>query len=323
MGIHFENVPSGSAPDTPLTFSIAPGTICAVVGLDDSPAREVLELAAGRATPGGGVVRAPTVAAPGATWESTDPVAIRAAIEGALGRSPEALVVGPAFWLVDAAIREVALVGMHELARAGMTVLFAGIDLEAVRAHADEAVVFSERGLELHAEPNEALARFAQLRAEAMQRLLSVGEPQSGARHGDGRAELTELVILDAQGNTVAAASSGDAVTVRVAFRYSAGVENPVIGLLLRNRIGISTYGTNTELEGLSLGPVAASETRTVAFSFGCDLCPGLYTLTAASHDPDGTAHDWWDEAILLTVTGDRYVEGVANLRAKAVRIGD
>ena len=51
-------------------------------------------------------------------------------------------------------------------------------------------------------------------------------------------------------------------------------------------------------------------------FRFRCDLCPGEYTLTAASHDPDGTAHDWIENALAFVVTDPRYTAGVANLRA-------
>ena len=54
-----------------------------------------------------------------------------------------------------------------------------------------------------------------------------------------------------------------------------------------------------------------------MVFSFLCDLCPRAYTLTLASHDPDGTVHDWLDDAIAVTVTDERSTAGVANLRAK------
>jgi hypothetical protein len=36
-----------------------------------------------------------------------------------------------------------------------------------------------------------------------------------------------------------------------------------------------------------------------------------------ASHDPDGTAHDWLDDAVAVTVADERYTAGVANLRAR------
>jgi len=65
------------------------------------------------------------------------------------------------------------------------------------------------------------------------------------------------------------------------------------------------------------MGTCAVGDRLQADFQFRCDLCPGEYTLTAASHDPDGTAHDWIDDAVSLVVADSRYTAGVANLRAK------
>jgi lipopolysaccharide transport system ATP-binding protein len=51
-------------------------------------------------------------------------------------------------------------------------------------------------------------------------------------------------------------------------------------------------------------------------FAFRCELCAGEYTLTVASHDPDGVWHDWLEDAIAFAVADSRYTAGVANLRA-------
>ena len=53
-----------------------------------------------------------------------------------------------------------------------------------------------------------------------------------------------------------------------------------------------------------------------VSFSFRCELCPQEYTLTVASHDPDGVWHDWLEDAVAFSVSDHRYTAGVANLRA-------
>jgi lipopolysaccharide transport system ATP-binding protein len=90
-----------------------------------------------------------------------------------------------------------------------------------------------------------------------------------------------------------------------------------VLGMLIRTRIGFEVYGTNTELEGVKIGPRKAGDTIVAEFSFLCDLCPNAYTITLASHDPDGTAHDWLDDALAVTVTDKRSTVGVANLRAR------
>ena len=110
---------------------------------------------------------------------------------------------------------------------------------------------------------------------------------------------------------------SGEEVTVSAKVHFLQTVENPVAGILIRNRIGLSVYGTNTELEEAAIGPRRAGETAEVQFRFRCDLCPQDYTLTVASHDPDGTPHDWLEEALLFSVVDARYTAGVANLRAK------
>ena len=110
---------------------------------------------------------------------------------------------------------------------------------------------------------------------------------------------------------------SGEKITVRVKLRFREPVENAVAGILIRTRIGVSVYGTNTELEQTPIGPRRRDELVEVDFEFPCNLCPQEYTLTAASHDPDGTAHEWLEEALRFTVVDDRPTAGVANLNAE------
>jgi hypothetical protein len=66
----------------------------------------------------------------------------------------------------------------------------------------------------------------------------------------------------------------------------------------------------------VKLGPCAAEEALEITFAFRCGLCPQEYTLTVASHDPDGVWHDWLEDAVAFTVSDSRYTAGVANLRA-------
>ncbi|RPI12224.1 MAG: hypothetical protein EHM65_06255, partial [Acidobacteriales bacterium] len=135
-------------------------------------------------------------------------------------------------------------------------------------------------------------------------------------RRGDGRAGLLSIETLDERGHPTMVWRSGELVSVRVTVRYREAMENPVVGIMLRTRIGFEVYGTNTELEAVNLGPCAAGDIRRVLFSFRCDLCPREYTLTAASHDPDGALHEWLEDALAFTVVDSRFTAGVANLRA-------
>jgi lipopolysaccharide transport system ATP-binding protein len=140
---------------------------------------------------------------------------------------------------------------------------------------------------------------------------------QPSSRHGDQRGSIAQVEVLDSQGRSVSTIQSGAETTVRVVVRYDDAITEPVVGILIRSQVGVNVYGTNTELERLSFGPVAAGDKIELRYRFLAALCPGEYTLTVASHDPDGTAHEWLEDAIRFTVGDSRYTAGVANLRAK------
>ena len=110
---------------------------------------------------------------------------------------------------------------------------------------------------------------------------------------------------------------SGELATVRVHLRFHQDVADPVVGMMIRTRIGSEVYGTNTELERYPLGAMEPGQTVRITYRFLCALCPQEYTITAASHDPNGVWHDWMEDALAFSVADNRYTAGVANLRAK------
>jgi lipopolysaccharide transport system ATP-binding protein len=202
---------------------------------------------------------------------------------------------------------------MEAKRRAGATVLVRSAEPTMLRSVADEIWWFEDGTVRLKGDPDEVLRAYQR---HALKELSGLPEIPCALRRGDGRARLIAVDMLDAEGEPVSAVQSGRTARIRVRVRFDSQVEDPVIGIMIRTRIGIEVYGTNTELEKLKLGPCAAGEIRTLTFEFCCDLCPQFYTITAASHDPDGVWHDWMEDAIGFTVTDSRYTAGVANLRA-------
>jgi lipopolysaccharide transport system ATP-binding protein len=168
-------------------------------------------------------------------------------------------------------------------------------------------------------DPAETLVKYRRHIAERVRAWGETIPPRltPSFRRGDGRAEVISIETVGADGKPTIVWKSGEMVAVRATLRFHQAVEDPVVGLLVRTQIGFEVYGTNTELERVKIGARKDGETVTVVFSFLCDLCPQAYTLTLASHDPDGTAHDWLDDAVAITVTDERVTAGVANLRAK------
>jgi len=87
-------------------------------------------------------------------------------------------------------------------------------------------------------------------------------------------------------------------------------------GILIRNRIGMEIYGTNTRIEQVNLGNYDAGEELVVEFQFECWLTPQHYTITVATQYADGSSHDWLDDVISFEVLARRQAAGVADLRA-------
>ena len=125
--------------------------------------------------------------------------------------------------------------------------------------------------------------------------------------------------LLGRDGKPARVIESGEPVIVRVTSHFRGEQPDPMVGILIRTRIGMDVFGTNTKLEKLALGHCRAGDTLEVDFHFACWLSPQEYTLTVATQHPDGSSHDWLDEVLAFTVVAPRTTAGVANLHARAV----
>jgi lipopolysaccharide transport system ATP-binding protein len=205
------------------------------------------------------------------------------------------------------------------LLRTGATVLLASHDQDLLRRTSDEVWWVKDERVAMKGGSREVLEMYARHTAGRLRAAGAGSAPEltPSMRRGDGRARLLTLDVLDDAGRNTGTVMSGESMIIRVRVRYERPVPDPVIGIMIRTRVGTEVYGTNTELERVAVGPCTADEIRAVSFAFACQLCPGSYTVTAASHDPDGVWHDWLEDAVAFSVTDTRYTAGVANLKAK------
>jgi energy-coupling factor transporter ATP-binding protein EcfA2 len=218
----------------------------------------------------------------------------------------------------DLAARERAATMLGRLRREGTTTLLVSHDEDLLKRLSDEIWWLREGRLEGRGDPEEMLAAYRKhVDAEIRAWGGSVSAPLAPRlRRGDGRAEVLRVDTIGEDGRPTMVWRSGELVVVRVVVNFREAVADPVVGIMIRTRIGLNVYGTNTELERVKIGPCARGERYEISFAFRCDLCPEQYTLTVASHDPDGVWHDWLEDAIAFAVSDTRYTAGVANLRA-------
>jgi len=305
MAIAFDKVTL--APLQNFTATAPDSAVIGIVGESGSGKRTLLRVAAGQEAPLQGSVAA------GVMRRYLGPADEPDFTEADL------ILVENTFAGLDAVAREWAATALERRRRKGATILLISHEQQLLRRVCDELWWLDEGKLMGRGDPVTMLARYGE---HVLRKLRESGEGgqsevSSRLRRGDGRAEIVQLETLGYGMTPTIVWRSGEIVCVRVSVRFREEVRDPVIGLLIRNRIGLDVYGTNTELEKVMLGVRKAGETVRITFRFTCELCPQDYTLTVASHDPDGTRHDWLEEAMSISVADSRYTAGVANLRAQ------
>jgi hypothetical protein len=219
----------------------------------------------------------------------------------------------------DWVVRERAAVSLDRMRRTGSTILLVSHEEELLRLLADEIWWLREGRLAGRGDPADMLGAYRQHVAARVRAwggtIQATLSPRM--RRGDGRAEILGIETIGENGQPTTIWRSGELAVVKATVKFREAVEDPVVGIMIRTMVGLNVYGTNTELERLKLGKCAAGEAIEVSFAFRCELCPGDYTLTLASHDPDGVWHDWLEDAVAFAVADGRYTAGVANLRAQ------
>ncbi len=243
---------------------------------------------------------------------------VRLAFATAIHVEPELLIVDEALAVGDAVFANRCVRKFEELRERKVTVLFVSHDLGLVKQLSNRAILLLHGRIEAQGTPNDVINRYIGLVLEKQaSQVQKDGRLRASHRHGDGSSEVVSVEILNARGEPVESVASGECISIRVRSRFHATVSDPMVGILIRTRIGMEVYGTNTRVENKQLGEFQAGDQLEVDFQMECWLTPQPYTVTVATQNPDGTSHDWLDDAIAFEVVDQRGAAGVANLRAQ------
>ena len=242
---------------------------------------------------------------------------VRLAFATAIHVDPEILIVDEALAVGDAIFANRCIKKFEDLKKRKVTVLFVSHDLGLVKRLSDRAALMIGGRVAACGAPSEVVNRYVGMVLEREQ--PAEVEPRSGGtfRHGDGASRVVSAALIDQAGAETRSLRPGEPVTIRVRARAERELEDPVVGVLIRNRLGIDVFGTNTRIEGIDLGRLRAGETFEVDFSFDCLLTRQDYTLTVATQYREGFSQDWLDDVISFSVVDARDVAGLANFKTK------
>jgi lipopolysaccharide transport system ATP-binding protein len=250
---------------------------------------------------------------------------IRLAFSTAIHVDPEVLIVDEALAVGDAIFASRCIQKFEELRRKNVTVLLVSHDLGLVKRLADRAAFLLDGKIVMQGAPKDAVNQYVGFVLDRERSNNQRGTEQldesiaskSSFRHGDGASRVMDVQIVNSYGETCRAFRPGESITLRIRAAFQKPVSNPVVGILIRNRIGMDIFGTNTRLESVELGDFEPGEEIEVEFEMDCLLSRQEYTVTVAVQYWNGLSQDWLDDVLDFRVEDTKDVAGVLNLNTR------
>ena len=240
---------------------------------------------------------------------------VRLAFAVAINVDPEILLVDEALAVGDTYFRHRCMRKVHELRNRGVTIVFVSHAVGDVKAIGDRALWLENgRAASIGDADTVVSAYLAAMsdkenRAElqlnrsfalpaAVEAIYSI--PNVDHRHGDGRAEILGIAILNEYGEPVHLMTPQSRAIVRISLRANAALSRPAAGFMLRNHLGLDFTETDTDRECQSLGPMPKGAVSTVDFYLDIpEFYPGAFSFSPSVSD-GGCVCDWIDNAITV-----------------------
>jgi lipopolysaccharide transport system ATP-binding protein len=249
---------------------------------------------------------------------------VRLAFSTAIHVDPEILIVDEALAVGDAIFASRCIQKFEELRQKKVTVLLVSHDLGLIKRLADRAAFMLEGKVVMEGTPKDAVNQYVgfvldrERESRGHDDTARIGTvAKSSFRHGDGASQIVDVRILNAAGEPCHTFRPGESILICIQAFFRQSITEPVVGILIRNRIGMDVFGTNTRIERVDLGTVQAGETLELEFELDCLLSRQEYTLTVATQYRNGLSQDWLDDVTDFQVIDTRDVAGVLNLNTR------
>ena len=233
---------------------------------------------------------------------------VRLAFSVATAHRPDVLIVDEALSVGDAYFQHKSFERIRDYSRRGTTLLIVSHDKSAIQSICDRAILLNAGQLAMQGKPEAVMDYYNALLADHQNQ--SVKQEVTGDGHvqtisGTGLARIVQIKLLDEDDKPIEVASVGRQVTLQVTAVPSAPIPKLVLGFMIKDRLGLPIYGTNTDLKGMPLIDVKVGKEYSFRFSFPMNLGPGSYSVAVALTGADThliNNYEWRDQALVFSV---------------------
>lgn len=245
---------------------------------------------------------------------------VRLAFSVATAIRPDILIVDEALSVGDTYFQHKSFDRIREFRKLGTTLLIVSHDKQAIQSICDRAILLNAGTLAMEGEPEAVMDYYNAMLADhqnqtVRQETTNTGKIQTIS--GTGEAAVTDIALLDSDGQRVEMVDVGQPVTLQIRVRTNAAIERLVLGYGIKDRLGQVIYGTNTDLKRQVLNDVPAHADIRFDIAFPASLGPGTYSIQTALVSTDThlvNNYEWRDLAFVFNVVNlsKPYFSGLA-----------
>jgi lipopolysaccharide transport system ATP-binding protein len=234
---------------------------------------------------------------------------VRLAFAVAVHVSPDILVVDEALAVGDARFQQKCMAKIRAFCQTG-TVIFVSHDTAAVTELCSRALWIEGGQIRMDGPPKFVVEKYLQFMYEGSGSFEAL-TPQRGAnvqldfdaggfiptgdhlrQFGDRRATI-EAVRIVSEGSRSGVAFAGQTCEIGIALSAHGDIENPIVGFIVKDRLGREILGDNTRLIRKDLPPFTAGHRYVTLFQMDQwpNLLEGEYALTVAVADGELDDH--------------------------------
>lgn len=265
---------------------------------------------------------------------------------------PDILIVDEALAVGDARFQARCFERLKQLKKNGTSILLVTHSTEQIVTHCSKAVLINDGRLIDIGAPRDVTNHYLDLlfgrtvkesssKKEITETTLHLNEEKSitlsqeedtffqrpisnslSYRWGDRKAIILDYILTSDGVNYPQTLRSGSSVELSFSVKFFEEIFRPIIGFTVKNKEGVTVYGSNSELleseDVMSTG--SAGSLEIINLNFVCNLAPGDYFISlgvASKASEDVEPHDRRYDAIHIHVEPDKTMFGLSNMNLR------
>lgn len=274
---------------------------------------------------------------------------VRLAFAVVANTEPTILIVDEALAVGDARFQARCMKRIRQLKEQGVTILFVSHDSSSVKMLCQRAVLLNHGRVIDAGKPKEVVNHYIALLStdtseidsditqvafkedlqnsnnsvvehNNLSQLLHPHEldqdQNTKHRHGNQLATIKSVKIRDSNNRETDKIETATDFAIEVFLTAKAEITDLVVGISIRNLMGLVIYGTNTQLMDIPLPHLIANQSLKIVFRLPCHINKGVYTLTVGLHSEEGISYDWVDDLAIFEVFNGDSCDGITDLKA-------